>query len=117
MGSTLRRTLRAAGGALLAAAAAAGAARAQTGSGCAPATPVLTGPAVVQAGEPYAVSWTNVLGDRAVVSNAVDGYVLQRSLDPNFVTTLDATSTQRSALTLLPPPANATTVYHRVNVR
>jgi hypothetical protein len=116
MGHPLTSTLRAAAGWALACALA-GTAAAQTSGTCAPAAPLLSGPGVVQAGESYAVSWTNVLGDRAVPSNVTDGYMLQRATDPSFTTPLDSTSTQRSALTLTPPPSGVATVYHRVFVR
>lgn len=90
-------------------------AAAQTSSNCAPPAPVLTGPSGVQAGEPYAVSWTNVLGGNAATS-AANAYVLERSLDAAFSRGVETTATQRSALTLPAAPAGTSAVYHRVYV-
>ncbi len=119
MGFPLRIALRLVPAAALAASFGAWPAAAQTSSACAPAAPVLTGPSVVQAGEPYAVSWTNVLADKPTAANAIDAYVVQRALDATFtsVSVPDTTTTQRSALTLPPAPPGATTLYHRVTVR
>ena len=114
MGLHPRSTLRLAAAVL---AAASGAAVAQTPSACIPDSPALVGPAAVQAGGSYALSWTNVLGAKAVPSNTSDAYVLQRGLDPAFASGMDATTTQRSALTLTAPASGATTLYHRVWVR
>ena len=117
MGFSLRFAARLALLVALAPALRAGPATAQTTPACVPASPVLSGPAGVQAGETYAVSWTNVLGDRATASNASDAYVVVRALDAAFTKVTDSTTTQRSALTLAAPPASATALYHRILVR
>lgn len=115
MGFSLRFALRLAGGGVLASALAAAPAVAQAPGACAPSAPVLTGPATVQAGETYAVSWTNVLGVQ-VAASASNMYVVDRALDAAFTKVADSTKTQRSALTFSAPPAGATTLYHRVTV-
>jgi len=86
------------------------------GASCPPGSPVLTGPAFVQAGETYAISWTNVLGDKAVSTSTSDAYVVLRATDPGFASILDSTTTQRSALTLS-ASGSASALYHRVTVR
>ncbi len=116
MGSPLRFTLRLPAAAALAALLGALPAAAQTTNACVPAAPGLTGPSSVQAGESYAVSWTNVLGDK-VATSATEGYVVQRALDAAFTQVTDTTTTQRTALTFASEPAGATTLYHRVTVR
>ncbi len=115
MGFPRRFTLRFAPAAVLAAVLAVAPAAAQTTSPCPGGTPVLTGPSVVQAGETYAVSWTNVLGS-VVPANAANSYLVERALDAAFTKISDAVTTQRSALTLPTAPAGATTLYHRVRV-
>ena len=80
-----------------------------------PAAPVLTGPSGVQAGDSYALSWTNVFTD--VAASNVNYYVVERALDSSFSSSLDQTTTQRSAITLPPAPASARVLYHRVVVR
>jgi hypothetical protein len=114
MGFPVRLTLRLAPAALLAVLGAAPSA-AQTAAPCAVAPPVLTGPAVVQAGETYSVTWTNVLGT-AVAASPANAYFIQRALDPAFTQVIDTTTTQRSAWTFTAAPAAATTLYHRVSV-
>ena len=117
MGFPPRFTLRLASTAVLAAVLGPFSAAAQTTSNpCASATPVLTGPSIVQAGEAYAVSWTNVLGN-LVSASAANTYSVERALDAGFTKISDAVTTQRSALTLPAPPAGATALYHRVFVR
>jgi hypothetical protein len=115
MGFPLRLTLRLAPAVVLVAALGAAPSAAQTPGACAPPAPVLTGPAVVQAGETYSVSWTNVLGSTVAASPA-NAYVVQRALDAAFTQVTDTTTTQRSAWTFPAAPAGATTLYHRVNV-
>jgi len=116
MGFPLRFTLRLASAAILAAAPGAHFAAAQTTPyPCPGAAPVLTGPALVQAGDAYAVSWTNVLGN-LVSANTAYAYSLVRALDADFTKVTDSITTQRSALTLPAPPAGATTLYHRIVV-
>lgn len=82
---------------------------------CPAAAPVLTGPALAQAGETYAVSWTHVLGN-FVSSNAAYSYTILRAADKDFTKVTDSITTQRSALTLPAPPAGAATLYHQVVV-
>jgi hypothetical protein len=100
--------------ALLAALACAWAPRAHAAT-CPVGAPVLTGPSGIQAGDSYALSWTNVFTD--VAPSNVNFYVVERALDPAFSSSLDQTTTQRSAITLPPAPASATILYHRVVVR
>jgi hypothetical protein len=115
MGFPLRSTLCLALAVVLVAAFGAAPSAAQTPGICVPPSPELTGPAVVQAGEAYSVTWTNVLGT-TVAASAANAYFVQRALDPAFTQVIDATSTQRSAWTFAAAPAGATTLYHRVNV-
>ena len=117
MGFPLRFPLRLAAGPALAALLLAGPAAAQSTptNSCPAAAPVLTGPSLIQAGDTYAVSWTNVLGP--VASNASNAYSLERATDPGFAKVTDTIPTQRSAATLPAPPAGATTLYHRVFVK
>lgn len=115
MGFPLRSTLRLAFALALAAAFGAAPAAAQSAGACAPAAPVLSGPSVVQAGETYSLTWTNVLGPTVAASSA-NAYAVQRALDPDFTQVVDTTTTQRSAWTFAAAPAGATTLYHRVSV-
>jgi hypothetical protein len=115
MGFPLRLTFRLAPAAVLAVALGVSPAAAQTPTVCAPAAPVLTGPASVQAGETYSVTWTNVFGT-AVAASSANAYYVQRALDAGFTHVVDSTTTQRSAWTFPAAPAGATTLYHRVNV-
>jgi hypothetical protein len=116
MGFPSRFTSGPAIAALLAAVLGAPAAEAQTTPYPCPAVaPVLTGPAVAQAGETYAVSWTHVLAN-VVSSNVAYSYTLLRSADRDFAKVTDSITTQRSALTLPAPPAGATALYHQVVV-
>ena len=85
------------------------------GATCPVSTPVLTGPAGVQVGNSYSLSWTNVLTD-LTASNA-DYYIVERALDPAFSSGLDEVVTQRSAITLSPGAASAKVLYHRILVR
>src|SRR5271169_6784152 len=96
-------------------AAASGWARAAEGA-CPVAAPVLTGPSVVQAGESYSLSWTNVLTTPSPSTSTVDYYIVERALDAGFISGLDQTTTQRSAITLTPGAAGATVLYHRILV-
>ncbi len=113
MGSNSRLSRPILGAALIAALAAAWA-PAAPGTACAPAAPVLTGPPVVQAGEAYSLSWTNVLTD----PSNTEYYVVERALDTAFSSSsgLDRTVTTRSAITLPPGAASARVLYHRVLV-
>jgi hypothetical protein len=113
MGSNSRLLRPIFGAALIAALAAAWALEAP-GAACTVAAPVLTGPSVVQAGESYSLSWTNVLTD-PTASNT-DYYVVERALDPGFSSGRDQTITQRSAITLVPGAASARVLYHRILV-
>ena len=113
MGSNSRLLRPILGAALIAALAAAWAPEALEAA-CTVAAPVLTGPSVVQAGEAYSLSWTNVLTD-PTASNA-DYYVVERALDPAFSSGLDQTVTTRSAITLPPGAASARVLYHRIRV-
>ncbi|HTS02434.1 MAG TPA: hypothetical protein VMN04_07920 [Thermoanaerobaculia bacterium] len=119
MGLPRRNALRLASAAVLAAVVGAFPAAGQTPGACAPNAPVLTGPSSVNAGETYAVSWTNVLGSQTAAPIASNAYVVQRALDPSFTnaSTIDTVTTQRSALTFSAAPAGATALYHRVMVR
>ena len=85
------------------------------GAPCPVPQPVLTGPAGVQAGESYSLSWTNVLA--SPTAQSADYYVVERSQDANFASGVDQTVTQRSAITLTPGPANAKILYHRIAVK
>jgi hypothetical protein len=85
------------------------------GASCPVPAPVLTGPVGVQAGESYALSWTNVFTD-PTASN-LNYYVVERALDSGFTSGLDQTTTQRSAITLTPGAPGATILYHRILVR
>ena len=97
-------------------AAASGWARGADGA-CPVAAPVLAGPSVVQAGESYALSWTNVLTTPSPSTSSVDYYIVERALDAGFTLGLDQTTTQRSAITLTPGAAGATVLYHRILVK
>ena len=97
-------------------AAASGWARAADGA-CPVALPVLTGPSVVQAGESYSLSWTNVLTTPSRSTSNADYYIVERALDAGFTSALDQTTTQRSAITLTPGAAGATVLYHRILVK
>src|SRR5450755_923707 len=77
--------------------------------------PVLTGPAGVQAGESYSLSWTNVL--TSPTTQSADYYVVERSQDANFASGVDQTVTLRSAITLTPGAASAKVLYHRIVVK
>jgi hypothetical protein len=94
MGFPLRFTLRLAPAVVLLAAFGAIPAAGQSPDACAPAAPVLAGPSVVQAGETYSVTWTNVLGP-TVAASAANAYVVQRALDPAFTQVVDTATTQR----------------------
>ena len=85
------------------------------GATCPVPAPVLTGPSGIQAGESYALSWTNVFTD-PTASN-VNYYVVERALDFAFSSSLDQITTQRSAITLPPAPASAKILYHRIVVK
>jgi hypothetical protein len=100
--------------ALLVAAAAAWA-PAAPGATCPVSAPVLTGPAGVQAGNSYSLSWTNVLTD-LTTSNA-DYYIVERAVDSAFSSGLDQAVTQRSAITFSPGAASAKVLYHRILVK
>lgn len=116
MGFPPRFTLRLAIATILAAVFGAPGAYAQTTPyPCPAASPALTGPSVAQAGEAYAVSWTNVLGN-LVSSSAAYSYTLLRAADKDFTKVTDSITTQRSALTLPAPTAGVSTLYHRVVV-
>src|SRR5712691_6715706 len=82
---------------------------------CPVPAPVLTGPSGIQAGDSYALSWTNVFTD--VAASNVNYYVVERALDAAFSLSLDQTTTQRSAITLPPAPASAKILYHRIVVK
>jgi hypothetical protein len=85
------------------------------GATCPVPAPVLTGPARVQAGNSYSLSWTNVLTD-LTTSNA-DYFIVERALDSAFSSGLDQAVTQRSAITLSPGASSAKVLYHRVFVK
>ncbi len=85
------------------------------GAACPVPAPVLTGPSEIQAGESYALSWTSVFTD-PTASN-VNYYVVERSPDFAFSSSVDQITTQRSAITLPPAPASAKILYHRVVVK
>jgi hypothetical protein len=114
MGSSFRLSRSIVRAALLAALAGAWAAGAH-GAACPVPAPVLTGPAEIQAGESYALSWTNVF--TGPTASSVDYYVVERALDTAFSSSLDQTATQRSAITLPPAPASAKILYHRIVVK
>ena len=99
MSSNSRHSWLVLGAALLGASAAAWAPGAR-GATCPVPPPVLTGPAGVQAGETYSLSWTNVLTSPAAQS--ADYYVVERSQNANFASGVDQTVTLRSAITLAP---------------
>ncbi|MCM3875573.1 MAG: hypothetical protein NEA02_04055 [Thermoanaerobaculia bacterium] len=82
---------------------------------CPVPAPVLTGPAGVQAGESYSLSWTNVL--TSPTAQNADYYVVERSQDANFASGVDQTVTLRSAITLTPGAASARVLYHRIVVK
>ena len=83
---------------------------------CPAASPVLTGPSSSQAGETYAVSWTNVLGNLVVLERRVRVHASSARRTRTSRRSPTRSTTQRSALTLPAPPAGATTLYHRVFV-
>ncbi|MGE5718030.1 MAG: hypothetical protein ACM369_15390, partial [Acidobacteriota bacterium] len=85
------------------------------GATCPVPAPVLTGPSRIQAGESYALSWTNVFTDPA--ASNLNYYVVERALDVAFTSGLDQTTTQRSAITLPPASATAAILYHRIVVK
>ncbi len=117
MSSNSRLSRSALGAALLGALAAAWAPGAP-GAPCPVPAPVLTGPAGVQAGESYSLSWTNVFtASSAPVSANADTYVVERSSEPSFSSGLDQSVTTRSAITLGPGPASAKVLYHRIVVK
>ncbi|MEO8584827.1 MAG: hypothetical protein ABI584_01570 [Acidobacteriota bacterium] len=114
MSSNSRLSRSVLGAALLGALAAAWAPGAR-GAACPVPTPVLTGPAGVQAGESYSLSWTNVL--TAPTTQNADYYVVERSQDAGFASGVDQTVTVRSAITLTPGAASAKILYHRIVVK
>ncbi len=114
MGSSFRLSRSIVRAALLAGLAGAWAGGA-SGAACPVPAPVLTGPSEIQAGEAYALSWTNVFTNPA--ASSVDYYVVERSPDPAFTLSLDQITTQRSAITLPPAPASAKVLYHRIVVK
>jgi hypothetical protein len=85
------------------------------GAACPVPPPVLTGPAGVQAGESYSLSWTNVL--TSPTAQSADYYVVERSQDANFASGVDQTVTLQSAITLTPGAASAKVLYHRIVVK
>jgi hypothetical protein len=85
------------------------------GAACPVPPPVLTGPAGVQAGEAYSLSWTNVL--TSPTAQSADYYVVERSQDANFASGVDQTVTLQSAITLTPGAASAKVLYHRIVVK
>ena len=113
MSSNSRHSRSVLGAALLGALAAAWAPGAR-GAACPVPPPVLTGPAGVQAGESYSLSWTNVLTSPA--NQNADYYIVERSLDAGFASGVDQTVTVRSAITLTPGAASAKILYHRIVV-
>ena len=114
MSSNSRHSWLVLGAALLGASAVAWA-QGSRGATCPVPPPVLTGPAGVQAGEAYSLSWTNVLTSPAAQS--ADYYVVERSQDAYFALGVDQTVTLLSAITLTPGPANAKVLYHRIVVK
>src|ERR1039457_523446 len=114
MGSSLRLSRSIVRAALLTALAGAWAPGTR-GATCPVPAPVLTGPSEVQAGESYALSWTNVF--TVPTASSVNYYVVERALDAGFTSGLDQTTTQRSAITLTPGAAGATVLYHRILVK
>src|ERR1035438_3366936 len=114
MGSSLRLSRSIVRAALLTALAGAWAPGTRGATGPVPA-PVLTGPSEVQAGESYALSWSNVF--TVPTASSVNYYVVERALDAGFTSGLDQTTTQRSAITLTPGAAGATVLYHRILVK
>src|SRR5664279_973790 len=114
MGSSLRLSRSIVRAALLAALAGAWAPGTR-GATCPVPAPVLTGPSEVQAGESYALSWSNVF--TVPTASSVNYYVVERALDAGFTSGLDQTTTQRSAITLTPGAAGATVLYHRILVK
>jgi hypothetical protein len=114
MGSNSRLSRSIVGAALLAALAGAWA-QGAGGATCPVPAPVLTGPAGIQAGQSYALSWTNVFTDPT--PSTLNYYVVERALDPAFSSSLDQITTQRSAITLPPAPSSAKILYHRVVVK
>jgi len=116
--SSNSRLLRSALGAALLGALAAAWAPGARGAACPVPAPVLTGPAGVQAGESYSLSWTNVLTSPTAQSpQSPDYYVVERSQDANFASGVDQTVTLRSAITLTPGAASAKVLYHRIVVK
>ena len=116
MGSSSRLSRSIVLSALLAALAGAWAPGAR-GATCPVPAPVLTGPSGIQAGESYALSWTNVFTDPTASSVNYNYYVVERALDSAFSPSLDQITTQRSAITLPPAPASAKVLYHRIVVK
>ena len=114
MSSNARLSRSVLGAALLGALATAWAPGAR-GAACPVPAPVLTGPAGVQAGESYSLSWTNVL--TSATAQSADYYVVERSQDANFASGVDQTVTLRSAITLTPGAASAKVLYHRIVVK
>ena len=98
MSSKSRLSRSVLGAALLGALAAAWASDAR-GTVCPVPAPVLTGPAGVQAGESYSLSWTNVLA--SPTAESADYYIVERSQDANFASGIDQAVTSRSAITLM----------------
>src|SRR5664279_3886756 len=114
MSSNARLSRSVLGAALLGALATAWAPGAR-GAACPVPLPVLTGPAGVQAGESYSLSWTNVL--TSPTTHSAEYYVVERSQDANFALGVDQTVTLSSAITLTPGAASAKVLYHRIVVR
>ena len=114
MSSNSRLSRAVHGAALLGALAAAWAPGAR-GAACPVPAPALTGPAGVQAGESYSLSWTNVL--TSPTAQTGEFYVVERSQDANFALGVDQTVTLRSAITLAPGAASAKVLYHRIVVK
>ncbi|MGZ5380750.1 MAG: hypothetical protein ACXWFQ_02725, partial [Thermoanaerobaculia bacterium] len=114
MGSSSRLSRSIVRAALLAALASAWAPGAR-GATCPVPAPVLTGPSGIQAGESYALSWTNVFTDPT--ASSLNYYVVERALDSAFSSSLDQITTQRSAITLPAASASAKVLYHRIVVK
>jgi hypothetical protein len=71
---------------------------------------------VIRPGEPYSVSWTDVLGD----ASSTVGYTVERSFDAGFATGVQRLTTSRTSTPLSPvvgPVPTGAVLYHRVSIR
>ncbi|MEO6323346.1 MAG: hypothetical protein ABIT01_20400 [Thermoanaerobaculia bacterium] len=81
---------------------------------CPPLRPILTGPTTVREGQPYSISWSNVLTSDSATS--ADFYTIERSPDPSFLIAVDRIRATRPAQSLPSAAPGSLVLYHRVFV-